>query len=95
VWVLEKNADMTNPIELSITERFLFAEGHQFGSVGAYQRLVGRAHFAVDPEAPAQRGITDLDKAPIDAEGLAHFTGDFSILRPVDPARSNRRLFFD
>ena len=86
---------MTNRIELSITERFSFADGYEFGSVGAYERLVGRAHFAVDPGAPAQRGITDLDKAPTDTAGLVHFTGDFSILRPVDPARGNRRLFFD
>ena len=86
---------MTNRIELSIAERFSFADGHEFGSVGAYERLVGRAHFAVDPQAPAQRGITDLDKAPTDTVGLVHFTGDFSILQPVDPARGNRRLFFD
>jgi hypothetical protein len=86
---------MTNRVELSIRERFCFADGHEFGSVGAYERLVGRAHFAVDPGAPAQRGITDLDKAPTDAEGLVHFTGDFSILKPVDPARGNQRLFFD
>jgi hypothetical protein len=56
---------------------------------------LSRAQFAVDPDAPAQRGITDLDKAPTDGEGLVHFTGDFSILKPVDPARGNRRLFFD
>jgi hypothetical protein len=86
---------MSNRIELSITERFSFAEEHEFGSVGAYERLVGRAHFAVDPGDPAQRGITDLDKAPTDTAGLVHFTGDFSILQPVDPARGNRRLFFD
>jgi hypothetical protein len=86
---------MANWIELSITERFPFADGHEFGSVGAYERLIGRAHFAVDPSAPAQRGVTDLDRAPTDGEGLAHFTGDFSILKPVDPARGNRRLFFD
>ena len=86
---------MTNRVELSIAERFPFAEGHEFGAVGAYERLVGRAHFAVDPGAPAQQGITDVDKAPTDAEGLVRFTGDFSILKPVDPGRGNRRIFFD
>src|SRR5271156_4859722 len=86
---------MTNRIELSITERFFFADGHEFGPVGAYERLVGRAHFAVDPGALAQRDVTDLDKAPTDAEGFVHFAGDFSILKPVDPARGNRRVFFD
>jgi hypothetical protein len=86
---------MTNRLDLSISERFAFASGHEFGSVGAYEGLVGRAHFAIDPSAAAQHSVTDLDKAPTDAAGLVHFTGDFSILRPIDPARGNRRLFFD
>jgi hypothetical protein len=86
---------MSNRVELSIAERFPFAGGHEFGAVGAYERLVGRAHFAVDPHAPAQQGITDIDKAPVDAEGLVRFTGDFSILKPVDSGRGNRRIFFD
>ena len=84
-----------NRVELSIAERFPFAGRHEFGAVGAYERLVGRAHFAVDPGAPAQQGITDIDKAPRDAEGLVQFTGDFSILKPVDAGRGNRRIFFD
>ena len=88
-------AAMTNRVELSISERFPFAEGHEFGDVGTYERLVGRAHIAVDPHAPAQQGITDIDKAPLDARGLVQFTGDFSILTPVDPGRGNRRIFFD
>jgi len=86
---------MTSRAELSIAERFSFAAGHEFGSVGAYEMLVGRAQFAVDPRVPAQHGITDLDKAPTDADGLVSFTGDFSILKPVDPRRGNRRIFFD
>jgi Alpha/beta hydrolase domain len=86
---------VTNRVELSIAERFPFADGHEFGAVGAYERLVGRAHFAVDPAAPVQRGITDIDKAPVDAEGRVRFAGDFSILKPVDPGRGNRRIFFD
>src|SRR6266436_2673034 len=86
---------MSNRIGLSITRRFPFAEAHEFGAVGAYEGLVGRVNFAVDRDTPAQRGITDLDKAPTDSEGLVRFAGDFSILKPVDPARGNRRLFFD
>lgn len=63
--------------------------------MGAYERLTGRAHFAVDPAAPAQRGITDTDKASVDRDELVCFVGDFSILKPVDPGRGNRRIFFD
>jgi len=86
---------MTNRVELSISERFTFAEGHEFAAVGAYERLVGRARFAVDPTAPPERGITDLDRAPLDADGLVRFAADFSILKPLDPGRGNRRIFFD
>jgi hypothetical protein len=86
---------MKNVIEIVVTERVPFADGHAFGGVGSYERLTGRAHFAVDPRAPAQSGITDLDKAPLDARGLVRFTADFMILKPVEMARGNRRLFFD
>lgn len=86
---------MTNLIEIDITERFAFAGGQSFGAVGAYERIKGRARFAIDPTAPAQAGIVDLDKAPRCAKGLVHFATDISILRPVDAAKGNRRLFFD
>ena len=69
--------------------------GHEFGDVGAYERLIGRAHFALDPGAAAQRGIIDLDKAPVDAAGLVRFDGDFSILKPIEPGLGNRRILFD
>jgi hypothetical protein len=86
---------MQNAIELVVAERRSFADGHEFGNVGPYERLTGRAQFAVDPRAPAQRGVTDLDKAPLDARGLVRFAADFMILKPIDLARGNRRLFFD
>ncbi len=86
---------MTNRIEIDITERFAFAGSKAFGGVGAYERIKGRARFAVDPKAPAQSGIVDLDKAPVCAKGLVHFATDISILRPLDAAKGNKRLFFD
>ena len=55
---------MTNLIELRVTDRRPFANGHAFGEAGAYERLSGRALYAVDPLAPAQRDVVDLDKAP-------------------------------
>ena len=85
---------MTNAVRIEITERILFAEGAEFGTSGAYERLVGRAWYAVDPGAPAQAGIVDLDKAPRNADGLVEFAADVMILKPVDMARGNRRLFF-
>ena len=86
---------MTNRIELDITERIAFADGHAFGDVGAYERMSGRVHFAVDPRAAAQADVVDLDKAPVDDGGLVHFAADFMILKPVEMQRGNCRVFYD
>jgi hypothetical protein len=86
---------MTNLIELAVTDRRPFADGHAFGEVGPYERLSGRALFAVDPMARAQAGVVDLPLAPRDADGLVHFAADFMILKPLDNARGNRGVFYD
>ncbi|MCP4247528.1 MAG: hypothetical protein GY778_10810, partial [bacterium] len=86
---------MSNAVELTVTERFAFADGHDFGAAGPYERLTGRVRFAVDPMAPAQAGIVDLGQAPRDDGGLVRFEADFSILKPVAMAKANRRLFVD
>ena len=85
---------MTNSVEVRIAQRGPFADSHAFGEIGAYERLVGRVHFAVDPRAPAQSGIVDIDKAPLNAAGLVEFAADFCILKPLDMAKGNRRLLF-
>ncbi|HVC60292.1 MAG TPA: alpha/beta hydrolase domain-containing protein [Acetobacteraceae bacterium] len=86
---------MTNRIEFSIADRRLFADGQAFGEAGPYERLSGRVHVAVDPLAAAQRDVVDLDKAARDSRGLVHCEADCMILKPVDLARGNRRLFYD
>ena len=86
---------MTNLIELRILQRRSFAGGHAFAGSGPYESLRGRAYFKVDPEAPAQAGVFDIYKAPLNEEGLVEFDGDFLILRPVDPQHANRRMFYD
>jgi hypothetical protein len=86
---------VTNQIELRIHDRGPFADGHAFGETGAYERLRGTAHYAVDPKAPAQANVFDIANAPVNGKGLVEFSADFLILKPVDPARGNRRLFHD
>lgn len=86
---------MTNKITLDIHHRAPFAEGAGFGDTGAYEHIRGRVHFAVDPLAPAQAAVTDIALAPRDADGLVQCAADFEILRPVDGARGNGRLFYD
>ena len=86
---------MTNLIELHVTDRRPFANGHVFGETGAYERLTGRALYAVDPSAPAQIDVVDLDKAAQNSRGLVCFEADFMILKPVELSRGNRRVFYD
>jgi hypothetical protein len=82
-------------MHIEITHRMPFADGATFGDTGAYELLRGRAHYEVDPDLSSNRIVTDIDLAPKQADARVHFAGDILILKPVDPARGNRRLFFD
>ncbi len=80
---------------LEIVERSAFADGLAFGATGPYERIVGRLHYSVDPDDPANARIVDLALAPRDESGRVSFVGDFIMLKPADPARGNRRLLYE
>src|SRR5271166_2023892 len=80
---------------LDILERQDFAAGTTFGPVGAYEKLRGRAWFALDPAAPANAPIADLKLAPRDGHGLVTFSADFLVLRPIDTSRGNGTLLYE
>lgn len=50
--------------------------------MSGYEKIVGTIHFAVDPKHPRNRGVVDLDKAPVNEKGLVEFSSDLYILRP-------------
>lgn len=70
-------------------------EGRTFGSVGAYEKLRGRAHGEVDPTDPRNALITDIELAPQDAAGKVAYSMDIYILKPVDVSKGNHKLFFE
>ena len=80
---------------LEIVRREPFADGRGFGMAGPYERIDAVAHYAVDPDHPANAGIVDLDRAERDPDGAVRFSGDATFLVPVDPGRSNRALLFE
>src|SRR4029453_11003562 len=80
---------------LEILSRQAFAAGTEFGAAGAYEKLRGRAWFAVDPSAAANAPIADLKLAPRDNRGLVQFGADFLILRPADASRGNGTLLYE
>ena len=63
--------------------------GRPFGLAGAYEKLVGRVWFAVDPRHPRNAAVTDLALAPRNARGEVEFSADLYILRPADAGRGN------
>ncbi len=82
-------------VEMKIERREPVLAGKVFGAAGAYEKLVGKVEFALDPKHERNRGVIDLDLAPRNARGEVEFTADFYMLRPVDPAKANGRLLYE
>ena len=80
---------------VEMTKRVDVLNGKAFGSVGAYEKLYGKAYFAVDPTNPHNQVIADLELAPRNREGKVEFSADLFILKPKDPSRGNGVVFFD
>ena len=80
---------------LEIFSRQPFAAGTEFGQVGGYEKLRGRAWFALDPNDPANAPIADLKLAPRNNRGLVIFSAEFLVLRPVEAARGNGMLLYE
>jgi hypothetical protein len=81
-------------VRFVVEQRRPLAGGHAFGDVGPYERLDGTAHMEVDPRDPLNAVIVNLDKAPRNARGMVEFSSPFYILKPVDLARGNGKLFY-
>ncbi|MEE9250346.1 MAG: alpha/beta hydrolase domain-containing protein [Alphaproteobacteria bacterium] len=79
---------------IEVLSRSVLAGGRAFGAVGAYEKITGRLHYAVDPDNSANARIVDLRLAPRDAAGRVRFSGDFILIKPVDPGRGNGRLLY-
>jgi hypothetical protein len=82
-------------VRLRIERREVVLDGRAFGAAGPYEQLVGKVDFGVDPNLPRNDAIVDLKLAPRNARGEVEATADFYMLKPVDPARGNGRLFYE
>jgi hypothetical protein len=81
-------------VRFVVDQRRPLAGGQAFGDVGPYERLDGTAHMEVDPRDPLNALIVNLDKAPRNARGKVEFSSPFVILKPVDIARGNGKVFY-
>jgi hypothetical protein len=82
-------------VRVEITSRGDLQEGKPFGSAGAYEKIIGRVHFAVDPSNVHNQQIVDLDKAPRNANGEVEFSADLYLLKPKDMAKGNQAVLFE
>ncbi len=72
-----------------------FAAGHDFGSVGSYEIVAGRAHGEVVPDDPRNACIVNLAKAPRNERGAVEYSCDVHLLRPKDADRGNGRILYE
>jgi len=70
-------------------------DGREFGSVGRFEKLSGRAFGEVDPNDPLNAGIVDIQDAPRNARGRVEYVVDISIIQPLDVSRGNGTLLYD
>lgn len=80
---------------VELVDRGDVLDNKSFGAAGPYERVVARAHFAVDPKLPQNRIIADIDRAPRDENGLVEFSADLYVLKPRDAAKGNGTALFE
>jgi hypothetical protein len=65
-----------------------------FGPMGPYLKISGTFDGELDPLDPHDAPIADIGLAPR-RDGKVQYTSTFYVLRPLDLAKGNRRLFYD
>jgi hypothetical protein len=71
-------------VRVEIERREEVLDGHEWGDIGPYEKLVGRIFFAFDPESEANAAIVDLALAPRNGQGRVEAYAEFMVLQPVD-----------
>ena len=59
----------------------------------SYQSLRGVVYFTLDASDPANASITDIEYAPVNAQGLVEYSADFRVLVPSDSIANGGLLY--
>ncbi|PWU07735.1 MAG: hypothetical protein C5B51_09325 [Terriglobia bacterium] len=70
-------------------------QGQSFGETGRYERLIGRAYGELDPKAPLNAIITDLQLAPRNARGMVEYSATFVLIKPLDLGKASGVLLYE
>lgn len=79
---------------IEVLSRSPVLEGKSFAA-GAYERVVARVHFELDPRHESNKRLADLALAPRGKGGMVEFSADLYILQPSDPKRGNGTLLVE
>jgi hypothetical protein len=79
-------------IEKKVSPAF---DGASFGAAGPYETIEGKIYGELDPRDPHNSIITDIDKAPRNANGKVEYVATFYIVKPIDMSKSSRLLWQD
>src|SRR5882757_6577099 len=94
-FILFSTTSPARVVRVEITSRTDIQEGKPFGAAGAYEKIIGRVYFAVDPANLHNRQIVDLDKAPRNAKGEVEFSSDLYLLKPKDMVKGSQAVLFE
>ena len=78
-----------------ITSRQPYADGLSFGDVGAYEKIIGRIHYEIDPANSLNQVIADIDLAPLNDRGMIEMSGDQEMIAPLIATNGNGVAFID
>lgn len=95
LFVLLPTSSPAEITKLVVEKREPFANGHEFGVSGAYEKIVGKAYGEVDPNTKHNKVIVNLKNAPKNERGRVEYSMDFLILKPIDMKRGNQTIFYD
>lgn len=82
-------------VRIEIVSRQVAYGGRSFGTVGQYEKIIGRAYGEVDPNDRRNALIQDILLAPRNARGMVEYVATFTLLRPLDPSKGNGVLLHD
>src|SRR5262245_13055433 len=94
MWLVGVGVANARVVRLVVEQRQPLSGGASFGEAGPYERLDGTVYMEVDPRDPHDVVIVNVDRAPRNARGMVEFSAAFTMLKPVDPARGNRKVLF-
>jgi hypothetical protein len=86
------NAKVTR---IEVLSRSDVLAGRAFGDCGAYEKVIAKVYFEIDPRDPHNRRIVDIDKAPRNARGKVEFSADLYLLKPKDTNRGNNAVLLE